>query len=56
MTLMLLWEEHFAANPGQPIYRYSQFCERYRRCALRLKRSMHTTDHGVVCGARHRGL
>lgn len=40
MTLMLLWEEHVAAHPGQPTYRYSQFCERYRRYALRLKRSM----------------
>lgn len=40
MTLMLLWEEHVAAHPGQPNYRYSQFCERYRRYALRLKRSM----------------
>ncbi len=40
MTLMLLWEEHVAAHSGQPTYRYSQFCERYRRYALRLKRSM----------------
>ena len=40
MTLMLLWEEYVAAHPGQPTYRYSQFCERYRRHALRLKRSM----------------
>lgn len=40
MTLMLLWEEYVAAHPGQPTYRYSQFCERYRRYALRLKRSM----------------
>lgn len=40
MTLMLLWEEYVAAHPGQSTYRYSQFCERYRRYALRLKRSM----------------
>ena len=40
MTLMLLWEEYVAGHPGQPTYRYSQFCERYRRYALRLKRSM----------------
>ncbi|MDB5726764.1 MAG: integrase [Novosphingobium sp.] len=40
MTLMLLWEEYVAAHAGQPTYRYSQFCERYRRYALRLKRSM----------------
>lgn len=40
MTLMLLWEEYIAAHPGQSTYRYSQFCERYRRYALRLKRSM----------------
>ena len=33
MTLMLLWEEYVAARPGQPTYRYSQFCERYRRYA-----------------------
>jgi transposase len=40
MTLMLLWEEYVAAHAGQATYRYSQFCERYRRYALRLKRSM----------------
>jgi transposase len=40
MTLMLLWEEYVAAHPDRPTYRYSQFCERYRRYALRLKRSM----------------
>lgn len=44
MTLMLLWEEYVAAHPGQPTYRYSQFCERYRRYALRLKRSMRQTQ------------
>lgn len=40
MTLMLLWEEYVTTHVGQPTYRYSQFCERYRRYALRLKRSM----------------
>lgn len=40
MTLMLLWEEHVAAHPGQSNYRYNQFYEKYRRYALRLKRSM----------------
>ncbi len=40
ITLMLLWEEYVAAHAGQPTYRYSQFCEWYRRYALRLKRSM----------------
>jgi transposase len=40
MTLMLLWQEYVAAHPGQAAYRYSQFCERYRRYSLRLKRSM----------------
>ncbi len=40
MTLMLLWEEHVAAHPGEPTHRYSQFCENYRRFARQLKRSM----------------
>lgn len=40
MTLMLLWQEYASAHPDRPTYRYSQFCERYRRYALRLKRSM----------------
>jgi transposase len=40
MTLMLLWEEHVAQHPQQSTHRYSQFCENYRRYALRLKRSM----------------
>jgi transposase len=47
MTLMLLWEEYCAqvgdeydaAKPIKP-WRYSQFCENYRRFAKRLKRSM----------------
>jgi transposase len=40
MTLMLLWEEHQAEYAGQQTYRYTQFCERYRTFAQRLKRSM----------------
>ena len=40
MTLMLLWEEYVAKHPEQSTWRYSQFCENYRRYALRLKRSM----------------
>ena len=47
VTLMLLWEEycaqvgdeHSADNPVKP-WRYSQFCEKYRQFAKRLKRSM----------------
>lgn len=37
---MLLWEEYVAQHPEQSTWRYSQFCENYRRYALRLKRSM----------------
>lgn len=43
MTLMLLWEEYAAQHPGHSTWRYSQFCENYRRYALRLKRSMRQT-------------
>ena len=47
MTLSLLWEEycaevgerHCAEHPVKP-WRYSQFCENYRRFAKSLKRSM----------------
>lgn len=47
MTLALLWEEYCAetadlfsaAHPVKP-WRYSQFCENYRRFAKSLKRSM----------------
>ncbi len=43
VTLALLWEEyHEQAGPGRA-YRYSQFCERYRRWRKRLKRSMRQT-------------
>jgi transposase len=40
MTRMLLWKEYVAQHPQQSTWRYSQFCENYRRYALRLKRSM----------------
>ena len=46
MTLMLLWEEYVGAHPEQPTYRYSQFCERYRRYAMCLKRSMRQIHRG----------
>jgi transposase len=39
VTLQLLWEEYHATE-GERAYRYSQFCERYRRFAATLKRSM----------------
>jgi len=39
VTLQLLWEEYHASE-GERAYRYSQFCERYRRFAATLKRSM----------------
>jgi transposase len=38
VTLMLLWEEYYAEQPNG--YRYSQFCELYRRWARKLKVSM----------------
>jgi transposase len=38
VTLHLLWEEYFEAHPDG--YRYSQFCEIYRRWAKKLKPSM----------------
>jgi transposase len=40
MTLMLLWHEYQAANPQARTYQYSQYCDRYRRWAKTLKRSM----------------
>jgi transposase len=40
MTLMLLWEEYQADHGDSRTYRYSQFCDNYRRFAQRLKRSM----------------
>ena len=38
VTLLLLWIEHLEAHPGG--YRYSQFCERYRRWARALNPTM----------------
>ena len=38
VTLMLLWQEYRAAHPSG--YGYSQFCERYRQWARRLKPTM----------------
>ena len=40
MTLMLLWEEYQADYADSQTYRYSQFCDNYRRFARQLKRSM----------------
>jgi len=40
MTLMLLWHEYQADNPQARTYQYSQYCDRYRRWAKTLKRSM----------------
>lgn len=39
VTLQLVWGEYAAAHPDNH-YRYSQFCELYRRFAARLKPSM----------------
>jgi transposase len=39
VTLQLLWAEYVAAV-GDGAYRYSQYCERYRRWVKRQKRSM----------------
>ena len=38
VTLHLLWEEYLACQPDG--YRYSQFCDLYRRWAKKLKPSM----------------
>ena len=40
VTLTLLWEEYRAAHPGQAVYQYSQFAERYRDYVASLRRSM----------------
>ncbi len=45
VTLHLLWEEYLEANPGSPIYQYTQFCCRYRDWAATLKRSMRQQHH-----------
>ena len=39
VTLQLLWAE-YVAEVGEGAYRYSQYCERYRRWVKRQKRSM----------------
>lgn len=43
VTLALLWEEYHEQVGPARAYRYSQFCERYRRWRRRLKRSMRQT-------------
>lgn len=40
MTLTLLWHEYVSAHPGCRTYRYTQFCEGYRRYARSLKHSL----------------
>lgn len=40
MTLMLLWDEPVSQHTEERTHSYSQFCENYRRYALRLKRFM----------------
>lgn len=40
VTLILLWEEYQAEYAGQQTWRYTQFCEHYRKFARTLKRSM----------------
>ena len=40
VTLQLLWEEYLHANQNEPIYRYTQFCQRYRDWAKTVKLSM----------------
>jgi len=40
VTLALLWQEYHEQVSPERAYRYSQFCERYRRFAKGLKRSM----------------
>ncbi len=43
VTLQLLWQEYREGNAGLRTYAYSQFCERYRRWASTLQRSMRQT-------------
>lgn len=40
VTLMLLWEEYQAEYASQTTWRYTQFCEHYRKFSKTLKRSM----------------
>jgi transposase len=45
VTLMLLWEEYQRrlVDAGEPAYKYTSFCVKYRAWAARLKRSMRQT-------------
>ena len=45
VTLMLLWEEYQRAPTaaGEPSYKYTSFCTKYRAWAASLKRSMRQT-------------
>ena len=45
VTLQLLWEEYqrARADAGEPAYKYTSFCVKYRAWALSLKRSMRQT-------------
>ena len=45
VTLQLLWEEYQRghANAGEPAYKYTSFCVKYRAWAASLKRSMRQT-------------
>ena len=45
VTLQLLWQEYREGNAGLRTYGYSQFCERYRRWANSLQRSLRQTHH-----------
>src|ERR1700754_1194889 len=45
VTLQLLWEEYVECNSGQPTYRYTQFCQKYKDWAASLKRSMRQQHH-----------
>jgi transposase len=48
VTLMLLWEEYSRAlaDAGQPAYKYTSFCVKYRAFAQRQKRSMRQVHTG----------
>ena len=48
VTLQLLWQEYRESNKGLRTYAYSQFCERYRRFAKTLKRSMRQTQGNIA--------
>jgi transposase len=46
VTLLLLWEEYQADYAEHQTYRYTQFCEHYRKFAKQLKRSMRQIHRG----------